>query len=65
MLGIVAEGGGMTRHPRDRAAAVATAVMTLVRTRCDDLTEKVAALLRGEFEDIARVTRDETRPNDE
>jgi hypothetical protein len=55
----------MTRHPRDRAAAVATAVMTLVRTRCDDLTEKVAALLRGEFEDIARVTRDETRPNDE
>ena len=50
---------------RDRATAVATTVIAIIANRLRDpaMREEIAAVLRDQFEAIARQVRDELRPD--
>jgi len=49
----------------DRATAVATTLIAILMNRLRDpaTRDEIAAVLRDEFEEIARQVRDETRPD--
>jgi len=51
---------------RDRAEAVASAVLQIIKQHLDDdaLRGQLAEVLRDEFTDIARMTRDEIRDSE-